>query len=89
MEIEFNPGRLDKTGANQPEPVNPRPAAKAAAEPVAFEQVQSLEQALKNIPEVRSDKVEQAKALIANVQYPPQELISRIADLLAMYAQNQ
>ena len=83
MEIEFNPARTPATGAGLP--VGRRGAAPAVRAEQPFERAAALEQALKDIPLVRADKVEHARNLVADVKYPPQETLDRIANLLALH----
>ena len=49
----------------------------------AFATSESLAQALERTPEVRSDKVAEARALIQNGSYPPAVIIRKISALLA------
>jgi hypothetical protein len=49
-----------------------------------FETSRALEARLKDLPDVRADKVDNAKRLIGDPQYPPRETIRRIAALLAL-----
>jgi hypothetical protein len=48
-----------------------------------FSQTHSLNQALKDAPETRGAEVARAKGLASDLRYPPEELIGRIARLLA------
>ncbi len=83
MEIEFNPARPAATGAGQP--VTRREAAPALHAEVRFERAAALEKSLKDIPLVRPEKVEQARSLVADVKYPPEETLDRLANLLALH----
>ena len=49
-----------------------------------FETSRALEARLKDLPDVRADKVEDGKRLIGDPAYPPRETIRRIAALLAL-----
>ena len=51
----------------------------------AFDAAQSLERSVKDLPLVRPEEVARARALVADVKYPPDEMMSRIASLLAMH----
>jgi len=82
MEIEFNPGRVPK--AEPREPVA-RPNAKAAADQTSFQVSTALQDQLKNLPATRPEKVAQAKALVSDAQYPPGDVLDRIAVLLAIH----
>jgi hypothetical protein len=83
MEIEFNPSRTPAPGAGQP--VARRESVPTVREAAPFERADALEQALKDIPLVRPDKVEHARALVADVKYPPEETLVRLANLLALH----
>jgi hypothetical protein len=50
-----------------------------------FATTESLQAALRGAPEVRMEKVEQARALIGKSVYPPEETIAKIANLMAMH----
>jgi hypothetical protein len=83
MEIEFNSSREAQPTGNQP--VKRSPVATSAAESAPFGAAQSLEQSVRNLPVVRPEQVERARSLIADVKYPPQEMLNRIANLLALH----
>ncbi len=82
MEINFNSSRPTDPANNHP--VKPQ-APVAAQEPARFEAAQSLERSVKDLPAVRPEQVERARTLIADVKYPPQEMLDRIANLLALH----
>lgn len=50
---------------------------------MAFATTESLNRSLEQTPEVRADKVAEAKALILDVSYPPAVIIRQISALLA------
>ena len=85
MDIKFNPSQPAGSAANQPV-ARPNAAARSS-ETAPFEQAQSLERSVKNLPLVRPEQVERARALVADVQYPPMETLDRIASLLALHMQ--
>jgi hypothetical protein len=86
MVVEFNTG-----GANYI-PVRPaaaRPAAAAADDSsVSFDATQSLQQAVKQAPPVRPEKVAQASALVSDGNYPSDAVLNRLAGFLADRLQN-
>ena len=84
MEVDFNPGRSPIIGVNQPV-VRREPSAKAADNTMSFDQTTSLEQSLKNSAQVRPEKVAQASALVADSSYPSDEVLNRMAGLLARH----
>ena len=82
MQIEFNTSRITKADVGQPAA---RPEAAPASTDTTSFTSSSLDAQLRNVPEVRTDKVALAKSLITNPNYPPQELLDRIAALLAVH----
>ena len=82
MEINLNAGRI-------PEPAGGQPVARREATPVAqsgtFDQSQALERTLKDGSDLRPDKVAHARAVLDQVQYPPDALLDGIANLLALH----
>ena len=81
MEIEFNPGRVPKAEPSQPVA---RPSATPGADQTSFQVSAALQDKLKSMSTVRPDKVAQAKALVSNLKYPPDDMLDRIAVLLAI-----
>ena len=84
MEIDFNTNRVSKAEPSQPVA---RQEATTQADGASFPGSSSLENALKNLPAVRPEKVAQARALISDSQYPPDDVLDRIAVLLATKVQ--
>jgi hypothetical protein len=83
MEIEFNTNKVGKPDPGQP--VSRPDAAKPVREDApSFPNIDALETKLKEVPLVRHEKVQRAKALISDVKYPPDEMLVGIANLLAM-----
>ena len=87
MEIEFNTNRVAKAQAGRA--VESRSPAKRVDGTASFENTRALEQKLKDMPLLRPDKVERGRELVANVQYPPTELVDRISSLLAIHYAKQ
>jgi hypothetical protein len=81
MEVEFNVG----LGANNPVSQSPvrREATPPAASAMSFENTQALEQTLKEVPTVRPEAVERASALLSDANYPSDEVLNRVATVLA------
>ena len=52
---------------------------------MSFERTKALEQSLRDTPAVRTDKVAQAKSLVADPSYPSDQALSRMSDLLAKH----
>jgi hypothetical protein len=84
MEIEFNTNKLSK--AEPAQPVSRQEAVRRVTEDT-FQQTHALEARLKELPVVRPEKVEQAKTLVTDVQYPPDQVLRSLANLLAMKLQ--
>ena len=83
MEIEFNTSRIAKS--DLPQPVVRQDSPPVTADTTSFTATNSLDGQLQNVPASRVDKVALAKTLITNPNYPPQELLDRIAALLAVH----
>lgn len=83
MEIKLNPGRPAEPGTGQP--VTRRTPAQPVGDTESFVRTQSLERALQDAPVVRQEKVAHARALVADVKFPPDEMMDRIANLLAIH----
>ncbi|MBM3851321.1 MAG: hypothetical protein FJ396_14290 [Verrucomicrobia bacterium] len=49
-----------------------------------FSQTDALRGALDNLPRSRPEKIEQARELVGQVDYPPAQTIRKISDLLAV-----
>lgn len=52
-----------------------------------FSQTDALRGAMDNLPRSRPDKIQRAKELIGDVNYPPAQTIRKISDLLAVKMQ--
>jgi hypothetical protein len=84
MEVDFNPGRSPITGYNPPVVRRETPAI-AADNTMSFDQTTSLEQSLRDSSQVRPEKIAQANALVADAGYPSDEVLNRMAGLLAQH----
>lgn len=80
MEVEFNPSRVPTTGPSQP---TARQDAAAAGDAASFDVTAALQDKLKNMQALRSEKIDLAKSLISDPTYPPDDVLDRIAVLLA------
>jgi len=84
MEIKLNSSNIDSVARlNHVQPPTSRPLEKQAALS-EFESSQALEARLNDLPEARSEKVQQAQRLIGDPEFPPRETIQRLAALLAI-----
>lgn len=83
MQIEFNTSRLAKQDAAQPA-ASPAAGKTTSADTASFSSASSLESQLNDVSQIRPDKVQAAKALIADPTYPPDEVLDGISKLLAL-----
>jgi hypothetical protein len=80
---------------SEPTDMRAIPSRTAAAGPrlgqdtLALGATETLSHSLEQTPEVRADKVAQAKTLIGDVKWPPAEIIGKIATLLANHIRTQ
>jgi hypothetical protein len=81
MEIEFNPSRVPKV---EPSQTAARPNGPAAADAASFPDTAALQARLKNMSDVRAEKVAYGKELVSDLKYPPDDVLDRIAVLLAI-----
>lgn len=81
MEIEFNPSRVPKV---EPSQTAVRANAPSSADKTSFPDSAALQEKLKSLSDVRPEKVAYAKGLVADVKYPPDDMLDRIAVLLAI-----
>jgi hypothetical protein len=81
MEIEFNPSRVPKV---EPSQTAARPSAVVPADQTSFTVSATLQDKLKNLSDVRPEKVAYARNLVSDSQYPPDDVLDRIAVLLAI-----
>jgi hypothetical protein len=80
MEIEFNTGSISQADVSQP---SPRPSVtRPAPDPVSFTSFDSLKSQLSQISSVRPEQVARAKALVADENYPSDDVLNQVADHL-------
>ena len=80
MEIEFITSRVARPDSSQP--VARQELTPSVSDNTSFTATDSLEARLGALPTVRPEQVDQAKSLLANPNYPPAELLDRIAAFL-------
>ena len=80
--MEINPNRNVDPALPAGAPFKTRAQA-AASNDTSFESSDSLNAALKAVPNSRADVVSRAEDLVSESAYPPPEVINRIANLLA------
>ena len=86
MEVEFNTERVSQTSLTPP--VSRTVAAASASDTASFPTTDSLLAKLKDIPMIRESKIAQAQALLSNGEYPPEDILDRIAVLIAANVHN-
>jgi hypothetical protein len=86
MEIEFITSRVARPDSGQP--VARQEVTPSVSDNTSFTATDSLEARLNTLPTVRPEQVDQAKSILANPNYPPAELLDRIAALLAVHYKN-
>jgi hypothetical protein len=82
MEIKLNSG-MDAVSRSEAKPAVGR-GQPELRDGVSFTTSRSLDQALAELPDVRADVVERARALISSAPYPPAETLDKLARLLAL-----
>jgi hypothetical protein len=82
MEVDFNAGLAANNPVSQPTTVRREPTA-PASNAMSFEYTQALEQTLKEAPTVRPEAVSRATALLADGDYPSDEVLNKVAATLA------
>ena len=87
MEVNFNPIRSFMSGASQAMSRKGPSSVAGNTVPTADPSV-SLKTSPTTSPPVRSEKVAQASALVADGDYPPDGDLNRMADLLSKHLQN-
>jgi hypothetical protein len=85
MEVEFNPGLSvnSGTGSSVARQQNTQPATQPADTNMSFERTQALQKSLQETSQIRPGAVTQASALIADDSYPSDDLLGKMAGLLA------
>lgn len=83
MEIDFNPNPLPKPQAGQR--VESQDTPSVASNGGLFIAAASLHDKFDSIPPVRPERMEIARTLAADIMYPPDYALDRIATLLAIH----
>ena len=83
MEIEFNISRIPDPGISKPVARNSAAASAVGAD--SLQGASDLERKLTDLPLVRPEKVVQAFGLNSHPKYPPDDILDRIAVLLAIH----
>lgn len=83
MEINFNPIGVPQPEASQPIARQDSTVAATNTDSTSFQATSDLQSQLNKQPAVRPDQVANAQALVSNPNYPPSDVLDRIAVLLA------
>ena len=83
MEIEFSPSQLPAPRASSPVTGAPTASASVSQAP-ALQGMAELQNKLNQLALTRPDKIDAVRNALADVQYPPEELLNGIAHLLAI-----
>jgi hypothetical protein len=86
MEIKLSTESVNVARAGDCPPKQTRPATAEGA--ASFQQSAALEQRLNQLPDVRAEEVERGQKLVSLTQYPPIEMMDKIARLLAVSFDN-
>ena len=81
MNIEFNTNRVGSSAA--PQPAAKSRAADTAGDSAALDKTGALKAAIGNISLVRPEKVDAARALLSDTNFPPDHVLKAIASLIA------
>jgi hypothetical protein len=85
MEMDFNPSEMPALRVSTPAKA-PAPASdRKASEPPALQGMAQLQRKLSELALTRPEKMAAARSVISEVKYPPDEVLNRIAHLLAMH----
>jgi hypothetical protein len=81
MEIEFNLNRVATSNSSQP--VARSSPAETPQDSASLGKTGALKSAVNNVPLVRPEKVDAARAAISDTKYPPDAMLKAIASLVA------
>ena len=81
MQIDFNTNRIANSGLNKP--IHRQEGTPSSTDTTSFTAAAALNAQLNDVPAVRTDKVALAKSLIKDPDYPPAELLDKVANLMS------
>ena len=81
VNLKTNVDAIVRAAVSAPRP--PAPQAADQADSSSFESAQGLSDALAGTADIRPDIVEKARQLVASPNYPPPEMIQKLANLFA------
>ena len=83
MEIKLNLGQIPQPESSQP--VAKRASTPTASDAVSFATSDSIKAQLNSLSTVRPEQVAKGKELVGSSGYPPNDVLDRIAVLLAIH----
>lgn len=81
MKIEFNPNRVTNPAALQPAAKSQ--AVQTPGDSASLDKTGALKAKLDNIPVVRPEKVDAARASVSDTKFPPDAMLKAVASLIA------
>ena len=81
MKIEFNPSRVTGSAASQPVAKGAAPLSQQDS--ASLGATDALKSAINNIPLVRPEKVDSARAAVSDTHFPPDAMLKAVASLIA------
>jgi hypothetical protein len=83
MQISASSGQpLSQTTPMPTTAMKPAPASQPPGDDVALNRVSDLVATMKGSPAIREDAVERGKALAADPNYPPADVVNKLASLI-------
>ena len=82
MEIDFNLSRVGNSPAAQPT-AKSRALAAPGGDSASLDKTSALKAAINDISLVRPEKVDAARAAVADTKFPPDEVLKAVATLIA------
>jgi hypothetical protein len=85
MEIDFDPSQMQAPRINAPVKAPAAASDSILSEPLAPQGMAELKRKLNELALTRPEKMAAARSVIADVKYPPDELLNGISHLLAIH----
>ncbi|HUA39663.1 MAG TPA: hypothetical protein VMA35_14815 [Candidatus Sulfopaludibacter sp.] len=88
MKIEFNPRPVSQPESSQPQKLSGQSATPVATDSTSFASSALLKGQLNQIPLVRTEQVARGQSLVRSGNYPPDDVLDRIAALLGIHVKD-
>jgi hypothetical protein len=85
MEIDFNPSQMQAPRVNTPVKAPAAASDSTMSEALAPQGMAELQRKLNELALTRPEKMQAVRSVIADVKYPPDELLNGISHLLAIH----